>query len=112
MTKTNIKKELERLKNDFSELIELFNNSHENFSLISERYSEIKVQVNERLKFLEKKDKANKLNEIELCFLLPALREVSLHCTAKTGSKNIEQLNTSIYDGEDYCSFWITELDA
>lgn len=80
--------------------------------MISERYSEIKVQVNERLKFLEKKDKANKLNEIELCFLLPALREVSLHCTANIGSKNIEQLNTSIYDSEDYCSFWLTELDA
>jgi phosphate starvation-inducible protein PhoH len=68
MTKKNVKKELEILKSDFSELMDLFDNSHENLSLISKRYSEIKVQVNERLNFLEKEYKANKLNEIELCF--------------------------------------------
>ncbi len=112
MTKKNVKKELEILKSDFSELMDLFDNSHENSSLISKRYSEIKVQVNERLNFLEKEYKANKLNEIELCFLLPAIREVSLHCTAKIGSKSIEQLSASIYDGEDYSSYWLTALDA
>jgi len=112
MTKKNVKKELEILKSDFSELMDLFDNSHENSSLISKRYSEIKVQVNERLNFLEKEYKANKLNEIELCFLLPAIREVSLHCTAKIGSKNIEQLSASIYDCEDYSSYWLTALDA
>ena len=112
MTKTNVKIELESLKSDFSELMDSFDNSHENLSFISKRYSEIKVRVNERLKFLEKEDKAKKLNEIELCFLLPAIREVSLHCTAKIGSKNIEQLSASIYDGEDYSSYWLTELDA
>ncbi|HFG1940673.1 TPA: hypothetical protein ACGF6E_003467 [Vibrio cholerae] len=112
MTKINVKTELESLKKDFSELMALFDDSKSNISLISEKYSEIKVRVNERLKALEKADKANKLSQIEHCFLLPAIREVSLHCTAKIGSKNLEQLSSSIYDGEDYCSHWLTELNA
>ncbi|HEH9439785.1 hypothetical protein [Aeromonas sobria] len=112
MTIMNIKTELENLKKDFSELMDLFDNSHANVSLISEKYSEIKVRVNERLIFLEKEEKSNTLNRYEICFLLPAIREVSLHCTARIGSQNIEQLSSSIYDGEDYCSYWLTELDA
>lgn len=112
MTKMNVKTELENLKKDFSELMGFFDNSHANIAFISEKYSEIKAQVNDRLIFLEKEEKVNKLDRYEICFLLPAIREVSLHCTARIGSQNIEQLSSSIYDGEDYCSYWLTALDA
>ena len=110
MTKMSVKTELENLKKDFSELMDLFDNSHVNIALISEKYAKIKTLVNDRLVFLEKEEKVKKLNRYEVCFLLPAIREVSLHCTARIGSKNIEQLSSSIYDGEDYCSYWLTAL--
>ncbi|POG21504.1 hypothetical protein C2855_19635 [Aeromonas bestiarum] len=112
MIKSNVKEELESLKKDFSELMALLDDSKINISLISKKYSEIKIRVNDRLKALEKADKTSKLSQIEHCFLLPAVREVSLHCTAKIGSKNLEKLNSSIYDGEGYCSYWLTELNV
>ncbi|OQJ89561.1 hypothetical protein EM89_023145 [Vibrio parahaemolyticus] len=112
MTKNNVVSELEVLKNDFSDLMALFDNPKQNLPLISEKYSSLKTQVNERLKALEKAEKADKLNQTETNFLLPAIREVSLHCTAKVGATNLEQLSSSIYDGKDYCSYWLTELNA
>ncbi|HDY7997922.1 hypothetical protein BOO91_18765 [Vibrio navarrensis] len=112
MTKCNVKSELETLKQDFADLMALFDNQKQNMPSISRGYSEIKVRVNERLKVLEKADSANQLSETESSFLLPAIREVSLHCTARVGAKNLEQLSSSIYDGEDYCSYWLAELNA
>jgi len=112
MTEIEVKSELENIKNEFSVLMMLFNESNTDLNYISERYSELKCRVKDRLTDLEKVEKSGKLSEVESSILLPAFREISLHCTARVGSKNSQELRSSIYDGEDYCSYWLAEINA
>ena len=58
----------------------------------------------------EKAKKNNRLNEYEGYFLLPCMKKISLSCNARVGSKDKSALSSSIYDGEDYCSYWLTEI--
>ncbi|WP_217540471.1 hypothetical protein [Vibrio metschnikovii] len=112
MTKDDVKKEILNLQSEFSELMELFNDYTNQLNTISSNYSELKVRINERLVELQKLDKLNRLNEYQRNFLLPCINEVSLHCNARVGSKNKQQLSSSIYDGQDYCGYWLSQLDV
>jgi DNA anti-recombination protein RmuC len=112
MTEIEVKSELEYIKNEFSILMAHFNESKPDLNYISERYSELKRRVKVRLTDLEKVEKSGKLSEVERSILLPAFREISLHCNARVGSKNSQELSSSIYDGEDYCSYWLAELNV
>ena len=110
MTKAEMARYLSDLGTQFHELMLLLDANSESLSLISERYSDIKERVSNYLAELEKKDKKGVLNADESAMLLPAIREVSLHCTARKGSKNIQELTSSIYDGQSYCSYWVSQL--
>lgn len=111
MTENKVKSELVNIKNEFSALMTLFNISRTDLNYISEKYSELKDRVKDRLNELEKVEKSGKLSEIEKSILLPAFREIFFHCNAKCGSKNSQELSSSIYDCEDYCSYWLAELN-
>ncbi|ENM5900777.1 hypothetical protein DX885_000855 [Vibrio mimicus] len=111
MSNFNVKAELEHLRKDFSELLTLIEHSNLDISQVSTKYSDLKLKVAHRLKTLQEAEKSNKLSPIERHFLLPAIREVRIHCSARIGSQDPEQLISSIYDCEDYCSSWLSKLD-
>ena len=110
MMKNEVEKEIFELQIQFTELMRLFDDKEVNLDLISVRYSNLKQQVNSRANDLEKARKDNRLNEYESYFLLPCIKKVSLSCNARMGSKDKQALSSSIYDGEDYCSYWLTEI--
>ncbi len=111
MTKFNVKSELEAFYKELSELTDLFNDSKNNINLISNKYSELKFKINDRLKLLENAHRSSSLSQSEVDFLLPAIRDVSLHFVARVGSKNFTLLSSSICDGKDYCTYWLTALE-
>lgn len=118
MNRNEITEELNNLKSEFDELMPWFDtpkdglSKQETLSYISEEYSDIKSKVMERQKELEKAERSGMLNQDESAFLVPAIREVALHCSARKGSKNVQELSSSIYDGQDYCSYWLSQLNA
>lgn len=118
MERTEIIEKLKDLKYEFDELMPLFDspkdgmNKQESLTYISEKYSDIKSRVLDYQKALEKDERAGKLNQDEIAFLVPAIREVALHCIAARGSKDERKLVSSIYDGQDYCLHWLSELNA
>jgi len=118
MDRNEISEKLKLLKEEFDELMDLFDtpknglNKQETLDYISQRYSDIKSRVSEYHKELDKSYRSNRLNQDQSAFLLPAIREVSLHCKARKGSKNVQELSSSIYDGQDYCSYWMSQLNV
>ena len=111
MTKENVKKEIANLQNEFSDLMALFEDYANQSNAISSRYSEVKVYVKKRLTELEKLNKLNSLSKYQNSFLLPCIREVFLHCNARVGAKSKQELNSSIYDGDSYCRYWLSQLN-
>ena len=118
MDRNEIVEKLLNLKAEFDGLMPLFDtqksglSKQETLDYISNKYSEIKSEVMQYQKELEKSARDSKLNQDEMAFLVPAIREVGLHCTARKGSKNTRELSSSIYDAQDYCSYWISQLNA
>lgn len=118
MSKKDVANKLKELKDDFLTLLMLFDspkngmNKKENIDFISQEYTVLKERINDKLLELEKRDKNAQLSQIELAFLLPAIKEISLHCKARKGSKNKSELSSSIYDGQDYCTYWISQLNV
>ena len=118
MDRNNISKYLKQLKSEFDELMPLFDfpkeglNGSENLEYISTKYTDIKTRVADYHRELEREESSKKLNRDELAFLVPAVREVYLHCAARKGSKNRQKLVSSIYDGQSYCSYWLSQLNA
>ena len=110
MMKNEVEKEIFELQIQFTELMRLFDDKEINLDVISVKYSKLKQQVNGRVNDLEKARKDNRLNEYEGYFLLPCMKKISLSCNARVGSKDKSALSSSIYDGEDYCSYWLTEI--
>lgn len=118
MNRSEITEKLKQLKAEFDELMLLFDtpkdslSKQETLSYTSQKYSDIKSRVMEYQKELERAKRSGILNQDELLFLVPAIEEVSLHCAARKGSKNVQELSSSIYDGQDYCSYWLSQLNA
>ena len=118
MEKHQIKKSLEDLRIEFKEIFRLLDfpleglSTQENLKVISQRYSDLKDRVNEQLKELERRDRNNELSKDEQAFLLPAISEVSLHCSASKGSMNKQALSSSLYDGQDYCSYYSSQINV
>lgn len=112
MTEIEVKSELENIKNSFSVLMVLFYEPKTDLNYVSDKYSEFKRRIKDHLNDLEKVETSGKMNEVERSVLLPAYREISLHCNARARSKNSQELSSSIYDAEDYCSYWLAELNA
>ncbi|MCG9770465.1 hypothetical protein L1D59_17870 [Pseudoalteromonas piscicida] len=112
MAKIDIEKELTELKTKFAELMHMFEEFESNKAFISAQYSTLKQQVTNRAKELEKLNKDGELSEDEKLFLLPCIKKVGLCCIARVGATDIGELSSSIYDGEDYCSYWLTELQS
>ena len=111
MSIIDIEKELTELKTGFAELMDMFDEFESNKTFISAQYSTLKQQVTNRAKELEKLNKSGELSPDEKHFLLPCIREVTLSCKARVGAIDKGKLSSSIYDGEDYCSYWLTELE-
>lgn len=118
MNRNEIVDTLKNLEEEFNELLSLFDapkddlSKQETLNYISTKYSGIKTRVVEYHDKLEKAEKSGKLNEDELAFLAPAIDEVSSHCKAPKNSKNVHALSSSIFDGQSYCSYWLSELNA
>ena len=118
MNKAEITEKLNSLKSEFDELMPLFDtpkdglSKQETLSYISRKYSDIKSRVMDYQKELERAERSGMLNQDESAFLAPAIREVGLHCAARKESKNVQELSSSIYDGQDYCSYWLSQLNA
>lgn len=113
MTESEIVEELKSWKVEFSEAMSLFEQASDKKIIkeISQRYSDLKKRITERSKELQKTDTFGKLNEQEKYFLLPAIKEVALHCNARIGSMNKQELSSSLYDGEDYLSYHLGNLN-
>ena len=115
MTKLEIREKLIELKVRFEDVFKLFESpvkglsTKENLKLISEQYSELKDYVNAYCAELKK---SKKLSEDQINFLLPAMNTIALHCTARKGSMNKTELSSSLYDGQDYCCYYIGEIDV
>lgn len=113
MHKSEIKDVLIELQKKFDAIFSLFDSpsegvsSKENLKLISSQYSELKDYVNEYHNTL---NKSKDLSADQRSFLLPAIEEIVLHCKARKGSMNKDELISSLYDGSDYCSFYIGQL--
>lgn len=118
VNKEEVTNELECWKKQFSEVLSLFDNPIEglstqtNLKVVSERYTELKNQVFEYDKKLEKAQKYGSLSEFEESILLPAIREVALHCSARKGSISEKELSSSLYDGENYLSYYLSQVDV
>jgi len=95
MTKLDIIKELTSWEVEFSEAMILFEEDTKNQTLkeISKRYGGLKKRITERLKELKRMDSQGKLDEQEKYFLLPAMTDVFLHCNARIGSMNKQELS-------------------
>ena len=111
MTKADVQLEIQTLGNKFGALMKLFDSNNSNLDIISEQYSQLKLNVKDRLAELQKMEKLGRLNDFGQNFLLPCINKVSLNCNARVGSKNKQDLSSSIYDGQDYCSYWLSRLD-
>ncbi|MEI5638979.1 MULTISPECIES: hypothetical protein [unclassified Pseudoalteromonas] len=113
MTESEIGEELTSWKSEFSEAMSLFEHAVDKKILreISQRYSELKKRIIERSNELQKADSLGKLNEQEKFLLLPAIREVALHCNARIGSMDKQELSSSLYDGEDYLTYHLSNLN-
>ncbi|TGD70779.1 hypothetical protein E4634_20795 [Mangrovimicrobium sediminis] len=118
MDRNEIIQKLETLSSEFEELLIHFDQPKEGMSrmetvsFVSEQYSGIKDRVVDFRKQLEKDERDDRLSRDEEAFLVPAIREVALHCKARKGSKNVQELKSSIYDGQSYCSYWLAQLNA
>lgn len=113
VTESEIGEELTSWKNEFSEAMSLFEQAVDKKILreISQRYSDLKKRIIERSNELQKADSLGRLNEQEKLLLLPAISEVALHCNAIIGSMNKQELSSSLYDGEDYLSYHLSNLN-
>ena len=90
------------------------------FNMVMEKITQVDIDISVGTKeyaYLKKKVKARciellrseELNFEEQNFLLPALKEVELHCIARSNSKNRQELISSVYDAEDYLSYYINQ---
>jgi hypothetical protein len=117
VSKEEVTRELNNWKQQFSEVSKLFDSplegrsEEENLTVISQRYSELKARVLEYDKQLEKELTNGMLSELELSILVPAIHDVALHCSARKSSMNREELSSSIYDGEDYLTYYLSQLN-
>lgn len=115
MNKSEIKEVLIELKGRFESIFRLFDfpedglSPKENLKFISSQYSELKEYVNSYNAQLKK---SKNLSTDQINFLVPAIREVALHCNARKGSMNKVELSSSLYDGSDYCSYYLEQLDV
>lgn len=115
MNQSEIKEVLIELRNRFENVFRLFDvpedglSPKENLKLISSQYSELKEYVNS---YDEQLRKSKNLSDDQINFLVPAIREVALHCNARKGSMNKIELSSSLYDGSDYCSYYLGQLDV
>lgn len=115
MNKSEIRDQLSELKIRFDDVFKLFDfpteglSVKENLKLISGQYSELKDYVNG---YNAKLKKSKNLSEDAINFLLPAINTIALHCSARKGSMNKTKLSSSLYDGQDYCSYYIGEIDV
>jgi hypothetical protein len=113
MTELEIVEELTSWKTEFSETMALFEQGDDKKTLkeISKRYSILKERIVARNKEVKKAESQSQLNKQEKCLLAPAIREVALHCNARIGSMNKQELSSSLYDGEDYLAYHLSEIN-
>ncbi len=113
MTEFEIVEELTSWKAEFSEAMTLFERDTDRQTLqdISKRYSSLKKQIVARDKELQKAESQGKLNKQEKYLLAPAIKEVALHCNARIGSMNKQELSSSLYDSEDYLVYHLSEIN-
>ncbi len=116
MNKEEVFSELETWKHRFDDIFKLFDNpsedmsENENLKVISDRYSELKRKIVEYDTQLQKSDNSGKLSECAASILAPAIHEATLHCSARKGSMDKNELSSSLYDGSDYISYYLSQI--
>ncbi len=110
MTKDEIKHQLMEWKLKFQEAFEILEQPDCDLDLVSKKYADLKLLFKTRYEQLNKTSRNSKDITPEQAFLWPAITDVYLHCTARVGSKNKQELSSSLYDGKDYLSYWINEI--
>ena len=104
--------EIKNWKNRFNELFHLLDKAVEKntIKIASDGYSQLNEDVLQRKKELNKSEVKGTLSIKEQTILVPAIREAALHCSAPKGSTNKQKLSSSLYDGEDYLSYYLNQL--
>lgn len=104
--------ELEHIKSQFVQLMFEIDCCQDSKALreISRRYNVHKEKILVQHKQLERKRTMGQLTEIEGSFLYPAINEIKLSCRAARGAMDKEALSSSIYDVQDYASFYLSQL--
>ncbi|WP_025539125.1 hypothetical protein [Vibrio parahaemolyticus] len=102
----NVFDELIGLKLQFDELMVSLTQTESGASVCNGVYAHLKNSVKTRRDELSRK---KTLSFEEQSFLLPALKEVELHCVARSNSKNRQELISSVYDAQDYLSYYINQ---
>lgn len=106
--------ELQNWKNRFAELFQLLDQAEgkDAIKAVSNGYLQLKEDILQREKELRKSEAKGSLSTTEQTILAPAIREAALHCSAPKGSTNKQKLSSSLYDGEDYLSCYLGQLNA
>ncbi|ELX4209572.1 hypothetical protein QJ367_004234 [Vibrio vulnificus] len=102
----NVFDELIGLKLQFDEVMVSLTQTESAISVCTSVYAHLKNSVKTRRDELSRK---KSLSFEEQSFLLPALKEVELHCVARSNSKNRQELISSVYDAQDYLSYYINQ---
>jgi hypothetical protein len=110
VTKDEINHILEDWRARFEKSLSLLSAPHNDVDLASEEYSKLKKLFKLEYEKVQRNRLGTRTISDEQAFLWPAVCDVYLHCSARVGSKNKEALSSSLYDGKNYLSYWITEL--
>ena len=102
----NVFDELIGLKLQLDEVMFNLTQNEPGISVCTSVYAHLKNSVKTRCDELSRK---KSLSFEEQSFLLPALKEVELHCVARSNSKNRQALISSLYDAQDYLSYYINQ---
>ncbi|GAK85948.1 hypothetical protein BIY21_19275 [Vibrio ponticus] len=107
MSKENaVLNELTELKSKFDRVMDKLTLTDMDLTVISAEYGQLKKLVKSRLDELQQ---AAAMNVDEQNYLLPALREVHLHCVARGNTQNRQTLSDSLGDAQDYLSHYLSQ---
>lgn len=112
MTIGNVITELIAWRTEFLDAIKLseLGESRECLGETSNRYGALKKKAIGRCKELQVRDSKGELNCVEKYLLVPAIKEIVLHCNARLGSMDRQELNATLCECEEYLADHLTEM--
>lgn len=74
---------------------------------ISSRYAQLKAQAKDIYKYSQPQRNEEGLDEYYASCFVPAIRDIYVHCNAKSNCMNPEELSHSLYDIWDYPHYYL-----